>query len=436
MSTPRLALLASVLTATSLFAADWNRFRGPDGSGISTDKNVPVDFSPKDALWKTPIPGKGNSSPIVSKGKVFLQTASDDKLKRSLVCIDAATGKIDWSKDVAASDEINWKKDLSKTSANIHGLNSHASCSPAADGERVYVVFWDGVRIALTAWDYAGKQLWTRDLGTYKSQHGPGMSPMVVGDRVILNVDQDDLAEVIAFDAKTGTPIWKKSRTPYRASYTTPFLLERNGKQEVIVASTAGVTSYDPKDGTVIWNWTWVWKPDPKNTTGKKGGAPLRNVGGPIYHDGMIFAYSGDGGGDRHMVAIKAGTAGDVTDSALVWEQKRETPYVPMVLAYGDYVFWVTDKENKAICVEAKTGKEMWNEKLGGTDQVTSSPVLIDGKIYSINLSGKVYVYEAGPKFKLLAENDLKEGVYASPAVADGKLFIRGTKHLYCFGKK
>lgn len=421
-------------------AAEWNRFRGPDGLGTAADKNVPIVFGPtSNVLWKTEIPGQGNSSPIISKGKVFLQTASADKLKRSLVCIDVTTGKIDWSKDVKASAKIDWTRPTKGTSANTHDLNSHASSTPAADAERIYAVFWDGIRISLTAWDYSGNQLWSRDLGTFKSQHGPGLSPMVVGDRVILNVDQDDLAEVIAFDAKTGDQIWKKSRPAFRASYTTPFILERDGKQEVIVASTAGITAYDPKDGASIWNWTWVWKPDPANPPkDKKGGpgGPLRNVGGPIYHNGLIYAISGDGGGDRCMVAIKPGTSGDVTDSALVWDKKKETPYVPMVLARGDYVFWVTDKENLGICAEAKTGNIIWKERLGGTSQVTASPVMIDGKIYAPTLGGRVSVFEASPKYNLLAENDLKEEIAASPAVAEGKLFIRGTKHLFCIGQK
>jgi outer membrane protein assembly factor BamB len=439
MHTCRFSLLVAAVSVSTLAAGDWDRFRGPDGFGTAADKDVPVVFGPtNNVLWKTPIPGVGHSSPIVSKGKVFLQTASSDKKSRSLVCVDVKSGKIEWSKDVAGSSKIDWTKPLAGTSANTHGLSSHASSTPAADGERVYTVFWDGVGLSLTAFDYSGNKLWDRDLGPFKSQHGAGHSPMVVDGRVIVNDDQDDLSEVFAFDAKTGAPAWKKSRTAYRACYTTPFVLEREGKKEVIVSCTAGITAYDPKDGAVNWEWKWVWKPNPKSPNAKKGGSggPLRQVGGPIFHQGMIFAISGDGGGDRHMVAIKAGTKGDVTDSALVWEKKAETAYVPMVLAHGDYVFWVTDKENKAICVEAKTGKEMWNERLGGTAQVTASPVLIDGKIYSINMAGKVFVYAAKPKFDLLAENDLKEDVSASPAVADGKLYIRGEKHLFCIGKK
>ncbi|HVK13274.1 MAG TPA: PQQ-binding-like beta-propeller repeat protein, partial [Gemmataceae bacterium] len=165
-------------------------------------------------------------------------------------------------------------------------------------------------------------------------------------------------------------------------------------------------------------------------------GGPLRHVGGPILHNGMIFASSGDGGGDRDMVALKADGAGDVTETALAWEKKKSTAYVPMVLGRGDYVYWISDKENKALCANARTGEIQWEERLSGSGEVTASPVLIDGKIYSINESGRVTVFAAEPKWNLLAENDVGEGVYASPAVADGRLYIRGTRHLICVGKK
>lgn len=424
MQTLRLSCFVLFLTATASDAADWPRFRGPNGMGIADDTNVPVSVTASTTLWKTPIPGKGNSSPIISKGKAFMQTSVGEG-QRMLVCVDVATGKIDWSKEVKGG------------SAKTHAKNSLASSTPAADGERVYTVFWDGKTISLSAWDYAGKQLWHKELGGYVSQHGPGLSPAVVGGNVILNIDQDGIAEVKAFNGKSGELVWQKSRQAYRACYTTPYVYERNGKQEVVVASTAGVTAYDPKDGAVTWNWTWVWKADPKGPKGKAGpGGPLRHVGGPIVHNGMIFAISGDGGGDRHMVALKADGTGDVTEKALLWEKKKGTPYVPMALAKGDYIFWITDKENLAVCVEAKTGKEVWAERLGGSAQVTASPVMINGKIYSINENGTLFVFAADKKFDLIAKSELNEEVFASPAVADGKLFIRTASHLYCIGKK
>ncbi|HEX3150182.1 MAG TPA: PQQ-binding-like beta-propeller repeat protein [Gemmataceae bacterium] len=416
----RIALLTLALSSPTLLAADWDRFRGPGGLGTTTGANIPVSIGPKEILWKTPIPGRGASSPIISKGKVFIESSSPDNMHRLLMCIDAASGKVDWSKEVKGGP----------ASHKTHEKSTLASSTPAADGEHIYAVFWDGTNISITGWDYAGKQLWSTDLGKFTSQHGPGLSPMVVGDRVILNVDQDGLAEVQAFDPATGNLVWKKSRRAYRASYATPIVLERDGKKEVLVSSTAGVTAYDPKDGAVNWNWTWTWKSD----KGGPGGA-LRNVGGPIYYQGLIYLTSGDGAGDRRMVAIKAGTSGEVTDP-IVWEKTKGTAYVPMVIPHGEYVYWIGDKENVAVCANAKTGKVEYTERLPGAKSVTASPVLIDDKIYSVNEDGRVCVFAASPKFKLLGDSELKEEVYASPAVADGKLYIRGANNLFCIGAK
>jgi outer membrane protein assembly factor BamB len=415
-----LGLVGSCLLVLSAQAADWPRFRGPNGTGIAADKDVPVEFgNDKNILWKVEIVGRGHSSPIVSKGRIFLQSSSDDQIGRYLICLDAATGKTIWSKAFPGGV------------ARTHTKNTPASNTPAADGQRVYAVVWDGSNQRLTAWDYDGKLLWNRDLGPLRSEHGSGISPIVVGDRVIINNDQGDQkvhgpSAAQAFDAKTGEPVWSKDRDPERACYSTPFLLEPvDGTPEVIVVSTGGVTAYDPKDGTQIWNYVWNFDP--------KGKGRLRTVGSPIEHQGLIFANSGDGAGDRHMVALKPNGKG--APPTLVWEKKKGTAYVPAPLAKDGYVFWVGDKENVAVCAEAKTGKEIWSERLG-SGSVTASPVMIDGKIYTITEEGKVIVYAAAPTFDLLATNELHEGVYASPAVADGRLYIRGVKHLFCIAKK
>jgi outer membrane protein assembly factor BamB len=394
-------------------AEDWTRFRGENGFGISNATSVPVEFKPESIVWKVPLPGYGNSSPIVSKGLAFMQSASDDGKKRTLIAVDCAKGAIRWTKDFVGSQ------------TKVHEKSSMASNTAAADGERVYIVIWDGAKQSIFAFDYGGKEIWKNDLGRFLSQHGAGHSPMVVDGKVVVNLDQDGQAEVVAFDAKSGDVVWRKSRHAFRACYTTPYLRKNDaGKPEIVVASTAGITAYDPASGSEIWNWEWKFSTK----------MPLRNVGGPIEHNGMIFAVAGDGGGDRHMVAISPGGAD--TAAKLVWEKKKGTPYVPMLLARDGYLFWITDKENVAVCVEAKTGNEIWKERLGGSGQVFSSPVIIDGKIYSSNENGSVFVFAAKPKFELLAKNELKEDVFASPAVADGKLYYRGGKHLFCIGTK
>ena len=188
------------------------------------------------------------------------------------------------------------------------------------------------------------------------------------------------------------------------------------------MASTAGITGYDPANGNEIWNFVW-----------KFDNMRLRNVGSPIYHQGMIFAVSGDGSGARHMIAVKAGGKGDVTSSNLVWEKKRETAYVPTILAKDGLLFWIFDTKNIAICVDAKTGEEKFREELKGGN-VSASPIMIDGKIYSVTQRGTVNVFKAASTFKELGKTELNEQVYASPAVADGRLYIRGQKHLFCIG--
>ncbi len=392
-------------------AANWERFRGPNGTGVAADKDVPVRWQTENVLWKTALPGKGNSSPIVWNDRLFLQTASTDGMDRSLVCIETRTGQILWTRSAPG------------VRATIHKRNSWASCTPATDGERVYCLFWDGKDLLLTAYDFTGKQVWKRELGGYTSQHGAGHSPIVHDGRVFLANDQDGTAVLLCFDARTGKTVWEAKRPPFRACYSTPLLHDRpDGGKELLVGSTAGITSYDPASGKVYWNYSWSFT-----------GMPLRTVASPIVADGMVLQSAGDGSGARHAIAVKLGGKGNVTETALAWENTKNLPYVPTMLSQGEYVYSVNDK-GIAACHVAKTGKEVWSERLGSP--VTASPLLIDGKIYAAGEDGKVYVYAASPKFSLLAQNTLDEAVYATPAVANDRLYIRGKEHLYCIGKQ
>ena len=220
-------LLLLPLAVMLLTGADWMRFRGPNGAGVSADKDIPVKWTAKDILWSAPLAGTGHSSPIVVKGKVFLETAT--KKDRLLVCIDAVSGKELWSKAAPGG--------IGKT----HRRSSLASSTPCSDGERVYCVFWDGKRVGLFAYDLTGKTAWKTDLGAFTSQHGPGFSPIVHDGKVIINNDQDGTAVLRAFHAKDGKPAWEVNRPPFRACYSTPFLYEQGaGGTELIVTSTAG----------------------------------------------------------------------------------------------------------------------------------------------------------------------------------------------------
>jgi outer membrane protein assembly factor BamB len=405
----RILAVGLLLTVVSVsLAADWPRFRGPNGMGAVEDSKVPLKWSnTSNILWKTPIPGTGNSSPVIVNGKVYLQAASDNAEERSLICLDANTGKIDWTK-TRPGDR-----------AHVHKKNSLASSTPACDGQHVYAIFWTGSKVELTCYTVTGDEVWAKTLGGYESQHGVGMSPVVVGGNVFVNYDQDGVAEFLCFDAKTGAKRWAAPRKPFRACYSSPLVREVDGRVEIINASTAGITGYDPDTGSIRWNWNW-----------KFDGMALRTVGSPILVGDMLVAVSGDGGGTRSTVVLKLGA-----EPTLLWEKKKETPYVPGPLVAGEHLYWVTDN-GFATCTDLKTGKILWNER-AFSKAVSASPIMVGDNIIALAEDGKAIVFKANPKaFEKVAENAISETVYASPAIADGKLYIRGDKSLYCVGKK
>jgi outer membrane protein assembly factor BamB len=414
-----LLLLAAACLATAARADNWPRFRGPNGTGVAADKDVPVEWSDKkNLLWKTPLPGAGASSPVVWGDRLFVQSAEDTE--RILLCVNVADGKVLWKKSVPGGG--------TKT---LHKKNTMASSTPATDGERVYALFWDGKALLLNAYDFKGELTWEKPLGPYSGEHGAGISPMVVDGMVILANDQtapEGESVVVALSAKDGKTLWEKKRKTFRACYSTPFVLESGDRRELVVASTAGVTAYDLKDGKggeVVWDWKWVFP-----------GNNLRTVASPLFTGGLVIAQSGDGSGERHTVALKVdgSAAGALDKSAVVWDTKQDMPYVPCLLASGEHLYSVNDK-GSAFCYVAATGKEVWHQRLGAGD-VSASPVLIDGKVYAINEAGDAFVFEARPAgYKLLGQSAVGEGVKATPAVADNKLFIRGDKSLFCIAK-
>ena len=250
------------------------------------------------------------------------------------------------------------------------------------------------------------------------------MSPVVHGGKVFVNFDQDDAAEVVAFDAKTGEKAWSHKRKAFRASYATPVVREVGGKTELVVFSTAGVTGYDPDKGTVLWNWDIPWK---------AGEMALRAVASPLLVGDMIVLLTGDGSGTRYAACVTP--AGDTMK--VHWEKRSNklAPYVPCPVAKGGYVYWVTD-QGIAECVEASTGKVAWSERVVN-GSVSASPVLVGDRIVILDERGKAVVVRADPAaFEKLGDADLGEAIFASPAAADGKLYVRTGAKLYCFGAK
>jgi outer membrane protein assembly factor BamB len=405
--------LGVIFALAQASASDWARFRGPNGSGIASGTLPAID--PQHPLWKVAIPGKGVSSPIIVGGKLFLQTAAKDGKSRTLLCLDASNGKTLWTKE-EPGEPAQPKK--------IHTKNSLASSTPASDGQQVYCVWWDGAAVSLKAYDMEGHEKWQASLGGWDSQHGPGSSPVIHDGLVFVNVDDDNRAELLALDAKTGDKKWIANRKHERACYTTPYVLKRSNRpDELILGTTHLITSYEPATGKINWEYPLVWP---------RGSMPLRVIGHPVYAGGLLVMSCGDGNGSRYMIAIDP----EKKTPAKVWDLNRGSlPYVPCMLVRGDLLFWIGDKPGGwACCVEAKTGHELFTEKV--TDkEPSSSPIMVGDQILMIAENGEIVVFKAGKEFEESSRVKLGEGVFASPALADGRLYIRGTTHLYCFGK-
>jgi outer membrane protein assembly factor BamB len=410
-------------------ADNWERFRGPNGTGTSSDKNVPLKFGPdENVLWKVALPGAGNSSPIVWEKHLFLHVAGKDGKSRSLVCLDIADGK------------VRWEKNIPGVTAKIRADSSLASSTPTTDGKAVYVSFWNGKDILIAAYDFQGDLLWTKNLGTFNSQHGPGASPILFEDMLILanDMDKDDFntkipndrpSMLIALDKKTGRLVWETPRAAERTCYSAPFLRNRpdQKKPELVVTSTTAVTGYNVETGVKLWE-AKGWQ-DPKFKT------PMRTVATPALVGDVLCVTSG---GDAGRFAIGLDLPGVAqsgrSEPQRVWENRKDFPYVASPLARGEHFYFVNDY-GFAGCFHARTGKKVWFERLSDA-AFNASPVLIDGKVYAASVAGDVYVFAAEPTFRLLARNEMGEVIRATPAVANGRLYLRGDAHLFCIGTK
>lgn len=401
----------------------WERFRGPNGTGTTDDKNIPLAFGVNENLiWKVELPGVGNSSPVVWGKHLFLQSADIDGKQRSLLCVDTTDGSIRWQKSIPAE------------SAKIRADSSLASSTPTTDGKAVYVSFWNGKEILLAAYDFAGDALWSKVLGTFNSQHGAGASPILYKDTLILanDMDKDDFTTkvpnerpsmLMAFDKRTGQLLWEMPRVAERTCYSAPFLLHKHGQKapDLVITSSTAVTGYNVETGAKLW--------EAKGWQEHALKAPMRTVASPALADDVLCVCSG---GDAGRFAIGLDLRGPDAPQR-IWENRKDFPYVPSPLARGEHFYFVNDR-GFAGCYHARTGKCMWFERVADTG-FHSSPLLIDGNIYAPSIAGDVYVFAAEPTFRLLARNELGETIRATAAVVDGRLYLRGERHLFCIGK-
>ncbi|MGE3806173.1 MAG: PQQ-binding-like beta-propeller repeat protein, partial [Gemmataceae bacterium] len=296
-----------------------------------------------------------------------------------------------------------------------HSLNSYASATPATDGKHVWVAFLKNTTIWMACFDFEGKEVWKLSPGKFFSKHGFCSTPILYKDTVILNGDQDAEAWIVALDKETGKERWRTDRPNKTRSYCTPILIEAAGRKQLVLSGSKCIASYDPDTGK---QW-WIID-----------GPTEQFVASLVFNKGILFMTAGYP--TYHIMGIKPDGLGNVTKSHVLWHNQKAMAYVPSPIAHGDYFFMVNDN-GFASCYEAKTGEQMWKERLGRHH--SASPVLAEGRLYFIDDDGQTFVLEASPKFKQIVRNDLEDEAYASPAISQGQMFIRTLHHLYCIGK-
>lgn len=410
---PLVAVLGLLAAAPSFASAqEWTRFRGPNGTGISEAKGVPVTWTEKDFRWRVAIPGESHSQPVIWGEKIFLTTALEAGKERGLVCLNKEDGKELWM-----------RKYPLPTHKPGNPNAGYANGSPVVDKDRVIACFVSKEHFYVKSFDHAGKELWSRDLGTFESQHGHGASPMFYENTVIVTNDQDAESFVVALDVKTGQPVWKSARRqgPQGTAYGTPCVLQRPGaKPELLLTSKShGVSSLDPKTGALNWE-SPIFK--------------LRMCASPVVAGDLVIGSCGQGGGAGNTLsAVKVGGRGDVSQTHVAYTIRKATPYVPTPLYLDGRLYLISDG-GFATALEASTGREIWSERLGA--EFFGSPVLIDGKIYCPSTKGEMVVLAIGDQFKVLARNPLGEGSHSTPCVDGGRLYLKTFTHLVCVGGK
>ncbi len=399
------ALVLAGLIAASAGAQEWTRFRGPDGTGIGTADGIPAKITTAHYEWKVALPGAGHSSPVLWGRKIFLTCEGPSRGSRQVVCLSADGGKVLWT----------WRDRFMSYRSNR--LNSFAASTPAVDARRIYLTWVSGTKTLVLALDHSGKKVWQRELSDFAARHGAGTSPIVFDGVVLVGNDHAGRKSLlVGLDPETGKTRWSIARPSGPTSYMTPTIYRPKGKPaEVIFASCArGVTSVDPASGKINWSVSCNFS--------------LKVVASPVVAGGMIYVSTGRGGG-RESAVIRPPVAGK--PAALAFRLDKEVPYVPTPIAVGDYVYVLNDN-GTLTCIAAATGKRVWREKLSGV--FYPSPVCIDKRIYFINNKGEMTVIQAGTTFKKLATATLPERTQATPAIANGRMYIRTRSHLICVG--
>ncbi|QDU38592.1 Outer membrane protein assembly factor BamB [Maioricimonas rarisocia] len=420
-------LLGAAVADDTTASADWPHWRGPLANGIAPDATPPVEWDESTNIrWKTPIPGEGSATPIIQDGRIYVLSAvetdlraenppkADERAKTNppaniyeftVTCLDQQSGDVMWRR-VAIEDVPHEGR---------HTTNTYASASPMTDGERLYVSF--GSR-GLFCFSLDGDLLWQRDLGDMRTRSGWGeaTSPVVHGDSVVMNWDQEDQSFIAVLDAGTGDVQWREDRDE-PTTWATPLIVEHEGRTQVITNGTNRVRSYDLESGELIWQC---------------GGQTLNAIPSPLVIDEVAYIASGYRGSALYAIPLDA--QGDITDSQTVrWSHHRGTPYVPSPIVVEDQIYFTSGNNAILTCLNINDGSPVFGpERLPDVRQLYASPIAADGRIYYVGRDGNSVVLEHGPTFEVLAVNSIGEPVDASPVAIGQQLYLRSSGHVWC----
>jgi outer membrane protein assembly factor BamB len=434
----RIGITLTIALGGSVSATDWPQWRGPKGTGVSDERDLPVRWSAtENVTWKADLGGVGVSSPIVSGDRVFVTSQigaglsrQGPRLAQGASASTAGERSLDSSR--AASDRTifiveafnradgrrlwQYRVEAAGPLPTVHDKSNMASPSPVTDGQTVYAWFGTGQLVAL---DMNGKLVWERNLAKeiapFEINWGHSSSPTLYQDTLILLCDHEPASYLLAVDKRTGKDRWKADRGKGRQSYSTPFVVEAAGGAELIVNSSERVDAYDPKTGTHLWH---------------VGGSNQFPIPVPAFHNGVLYMSRGYRSGP--YMAVRPGGRGDVSATHVLWQVPTGAPYISS-LVYDAGILYMASDVGAVSAIDAETGKRIWQERVDGL--FTASPIAGDSKIYFVSETGEVIVLRSGREPAVIARNDVGERLMASPAISNGQLFLRSDGRLFAIGK-
>ena len=417
-----IAVACVVLFASTMsLAQDWSRFRGPNGSGVSTAQTVPTSWSESDYNWTIELPGSGHSSPVVWRDRVYVTSGDEQSGTRRLIAVEISNGRRLWVREFKAQHH---KK---------HSLNSFASPTPVVDDRHVYTVWGTPQRCVVVAVDHAGREVWRTQLQPFRSGHGFGVSPVIFENRLILPIEQQGDSVWLALSCDDGSQEWRVKRDS-KLHYSTPCVFRQRGTDPLLVFVNwkYGISGVSPRTGDVRWNFDVFDKQHVESS-----------IASPVVFDDLVIGVCGWLGYGNEVIAVRPGrlptdavqptTKQDVPANKIVWRIQRGAPLCTTPLVKDPFIFLWSDS-GIVTCADVRTGQIHWQKRVGGT--FYASPIWVNGYLYNVSTTGRVVVLAANATYKLVARNELGDPSQATPAVAGGVMYLRSVSKLFSLGGK